>query len=293
MPSRPKPKQKADAWKMRRWKAEDEEQLVNVKTDKEVKKEEKIYKIKPATGLNGNRTVELGGTYGVGPDGGRVENRLRMADGAVGVGLRLLVILLVFAGFCCGLRAQTQTPTAVEVVSKAAERLKAAPGLKVTFTLTAGGRSLEGTLVESDGRFAVTTAAGSTWYNGQSMWSYNPRTNETTLSTPDAEELRVANPLYYLQDAGNQKAYTIKYVKQQPAGKYAVALLPVDKKSNLKSVIAVIDRNYDIKEIKVTTTGGQETALTVRSMDLKSRQSVGQFEYPRIKYPKVPVIDMR
>ncbi|MDE5797081.1 MAG: outer-membrane lipoprotein carrier protein LolA [Muribaculaceae bacterium] len=188
---------------------------------------------------------------------------------------------------------QAQTPTASEVVSKAAAKLKTATGLKVTFTLTSGGRSLEGTLVESGNRFAVTTAAGSTWYNGQSMWSYNPRTNETTLSTPDAEELRVANPLYYLQDAGNQKAYTIKYVKQQPTGKYAVALLPTDKKSNLRSVIAVIDRNYDIKEIKVTTTTGQETTLTVRGLDLKSRQAASQFEYPRIKYPKVPVIDMR
>lgn len=202
----------------------------------------------------------------------------------------LLFMLLAIIGWGS---LQAQTLPASEVVNKAAERLKTAPGLKVTFTLTAGGRSLEGTLVESGSRFAVTTAAGSTWYNGKSMWSYNPRTNETTLSTPDAEELRVANPLFYLQEAGNQKAYTIKYVKQQPAGKYAVALLPVDKKSNLKSVIVVIDRNYDIKEIKVTTTGGQETTLTVRSLDLKSRQAAGQFEYPRIKYPKVPVIDMR
>lgn len=202
----------------------------------------------------------------------------------------LSVVLLIFIS-CVGLHAQS--PAASEVVSKAASKLGTATGLKVTFTLTSGGRSLEGTLVESGNRFAVTTAAGSTWYNGQSMWSYNPRTNETTLSTPDAEELRVANPLYYLQDAGNQKAYTIKYVRQQPAGKYAVALLPTDKKSNLRSVIAVIDRNYDIKEIKVTTTTGQETALTVRSIDLKSRQAASQFEYPRIKYPKVPVIDMR
>ncbi|MDE6669818.1 MAG: outer-membrane lipoprotein carrier protein LolA [Muribaculaceae bacterium] len=224
---------------------------------------------------------------------GRNAERVNTGNANVGkmMVLRWLSIMLLTVISWGGLQAQT--PTASEVVSKAAAKLGAATGLKVTFTLTSGGRNLEGTLVESGNRFAVTTAAGSTWYNGQSMWSYNPRTNETTLSTPDAEELRVANPLYYLQDAGNQKAYTIKYVKQQPTGKYAVALLPMDKKSNLRSVIAVIDRNYDIKEIKVTTTSGQETTLTVRGLDLKSRQAASQFEYPRIKYPKVPVIDMR
>lgn len=203
--------------------------------------------------------------------------------------LRLLALLLLLVGAWAP--AAAQTPTAAEIVKKASSRLASAPGVKVAFTLSASGRNMEGTLVQSGQRFAVLTPAGSTWYNGANMWSYNPRSGETTLSRPDAEELRAANPLLHLSDG--QGAYTVKFLKTQPAGRYAVALLPKATRSAIKAVTLIIDKAYDVKEIKVTTANGQSSTLTVRSADLSRRQAASQFEYPKVKYPKVPVIDLR
>lgn len=206
--------------------------------------------------------------------------------------LRLIALVMVSAiSFLNPAVGFSQSSSPGEIVRKTADKIKKSPGIKVQFTLTSGGKSVEGTLFSSGTKFSITTPLGSSWYNGKSMWTYNPRTSETTLSVPDAEELRITNPLLYLFDG--EKKYTAKFLKTQPTGKYGVALLPIDKNSTLKSVIITIDKNYNVKEIKVTAKDGTVSSVAVRTIDLSKRQPDSQFEYPKIKYPKVPVIDLR
>lgn len=180
--------------------------------------------------------------------------------------------------------------TAEQVATKTAAFVGSGKSVSASFTISSGGRSTSGTVKTSGDKFAVILPQFSTWYNGKTLYTYNPRANETTVTNPTAQELMESNPLLYIKGKSGYR-YSFSPVKRN--GKYVVDIIPSNTKSGVKKVtVTVNSTTFYPEKIAVTTTGGN-TIVTVNSFKPSAQVALSEFEYPKSKYPKAEIIDLR
>jgi len=182
--------------------------------------------------------------------------------------------------------------TANEIMTKAATNIRSAKGIYGSFVISSSGKNLTGTFKAKGAKFTLMTSASSSWYNGKHLWTYNPSSGETTLFTPTAEELLESNPLEYLKTYSN--SFTSVFSKKKISGKYIVSLIPKSKKNQIKQV-EIVFNNKTLKPEKFTieNQSGSVTMVNVKSLDYARSFKASEFEYPRSKYPKSQIIDLR
>lgn len=198
--------------------------------------------------------------------------------------IRILLLLLIVCSF------NASAITAEEVVKKTAALVSSPKGVSASFTLTSNGRSAKGTVKTSGSKFAVSTPQVSTWYNGKTLYTYNPRINETTVITPTYQELMESNPLLYV-NASSGFRYAFNPVKRN--GKYVIDVTPVSKKTGItKLTLTVNATTFHPEKISVTA-GGGTTVIDVTSFKSGSGAAASEFEYPKARYPKAEIVDLR
>lgn len=205
--------------------------------------------------------------------------------------LRLLLLFTAIAAILIP-SAASAGETASQVMKRAAALLQRASGIQASFAMTSGGRTVNGTLRSSSAGFALETPTYSTWYDGKDMWTYNASSRETTLMAPSQAELREANPM--LMISGYDKAFSASFARNQGKGTYTVVLTPRQKSTGVKRVVVVIGKgNYRPKQISVTPKSGAAATLRVTSLVTNARLSKSDFTYPKKKYPRAEIIDLR
>lgn len=198
----------------------------------------------------------------------------------------LTVFFLLFGAF------DMSAATATEIMNKAAATAKNAKGISGTFSVTTSGKSFTGSLKASGSKFSFLTPAASSWYNGKNMWTYNASSKETTLVTPTASEIAESNPLEYIRTYSAN--YSAAFSNKKIAGKYVITLLPKSKRNTIKSVeITLNGKTLKPERFIVTPKSGAATTVNVKSLDYASSIKASEFEYPKNKYPKVQIIDLR
>ena len=181
--------------------------------------------------------------------------------------------------------------TPEQVAQKAAVVISNAKSISASFTLNGNGRKSTGSIKSSGSKFVVTLPEVSTWYNGKAMYTYNPRIGETTVTIPTAAELMESNPLLYVKGGGVNYTYKFSPVKRN--GKYVVDLFPTKGKSSIKKLTFTVNAtNFHPEKIVVTTSGGAMT-IDVTSFNPGASVAASEFEYPKAKYPKAEIIDLR
>lgn len=180
--------------------------------------------------------------------------------------------------------------TPAQAVNKGALALKNAKGIKVEFSINASGKSTSGVLVSKGTKFMFESGVGSSWYNGSVLYSYNPRSKETTLVKPTAAELSEANPLSYIHA---NKAFVARDMTSKK-GKRTVSLTPNKKGLGVKMIVLTLNASTCLPEsIRITADSGASTTITIKSLQLDVLPDAKVFEYPKNKYPGVEIIDMR
>lgn len=199
-----------------------------------------------------------------------------------------ILLLLSFIMGCGSLSAQT----ADAVLKKTAAAIKGADGLSASFTLTSGSQKISGSMKSASGKFSLVTSTISTWYDGKTMWTYNSKTNETTVMTPTQAELAEANPLYVVNSySGN---FTASFAKTQPKGAKAIVLTPKSKKLGYKSVhITISDATNLPSQVVVVPLSGQKITITVAQVKTRQKLQASAFTYPKSKYPGAEIVDLR
>lgn len=200
-----------------------------------------------------------------------------------------MIFLSLIAVFTC--QSANAALTAQQVAQKAAAVVAGAKGITASFTISSDGHSTKGTIKGSGVKFTVTLPEVSTWYDGKSLYTYNPRTQETTVTNPTARELLESNPLLYVK--GGSVGYTYSFARQKAKGKYIVDLFPRDKRSGLKKLTFTINASSFIIEKIAVTASGMNTVVTVNSLKTGAALPASTFVYPRSKYPGVEIVDLR
>lgn len=181
--------------------------------------------------------------------------------------------------------------TAEEVVQKAAAVINNSKSINADFTLSTNGHSTKGVIKSRGNKFTMRLPEVSTWYNGKDLYTYNPRTVETTITVPTAQELLESNPLLYVK--GGAGGYSYSFSPQKQSGKYIVNLVPRNKKSNIKKLTFIVNaKTFQAEKIVVEMNGG-ETIINVTSFKTGEVISDSEFEYPKAKFPKAEIVDLR
>ncbi|MDE7409103.1 MAG: outer membrane lipoprotein carrier protein LolA [Muribaculaceae bacterium] len=182
--------------------------------------------------------------------------------------------------------------TADALLRKAAAAVNGAGGLTASFTLDYGQQKVTGTLKASGKKFVLQTSSVSTWYDGKSMWTYNARNNETTLMTPTTQEVNEANPLSIVNTYS--ASFVAAFAKSQIKGCRTIVLTPKSKQSGYKSVhVTIPDGSAFPSKLVVIPASGQKVTVSISQVKSGQKLPDQTFVYPRSKYPKAEIVDLR
>lgn len=182
--------------------------------------------------------------------------------------------------------------SAASVLNRAASAVNSSNGLTAAFTLDYGGQKVSGSIKALGNKFVMETSATSTWYDGKSMWTYNPKTSETTLTIPTASEVAEANPLSLVNTYSS--SFTASFTKTQKAGSKTIVLTPKSKSLGYKSVhVTISDTTSLPTQIVVVPLSGQKITVSISKVNKGVKMPDATFVYPKGKYPKVEIVDLR
>lgn len=204
--------------------------------------------------------------------------------------MRKISIIAFLASFFIAF--QSHALSSEEIMKRTAANVNGAPSMTFRFTATTGdGARTTGTLTMCRSRFVMQTAVQSVWYDGRSLWSYAPSAGETNLSEPLPEELLEINPF----DILNQHASLYSIKKLSPVGKDERIELTARKKSMAvrRAVLVVNHATMLPTAIDVTFSNSARMSIVISSAQKGKALPASAFTYPKAKYPKVKVIDLR
>lgn len=208
-------------------------------------------------------------------------------------GLQILTALAtILMLFTSAAPAEAQSKlTAEQVAQKAAAVISGAKGVTATFTVTSNGHTIKGSVKSAGNKFNVTLPDVITWYNGKALYTLNKRIGETTVTVPTAQELLESNPLLYVK--GGSAAYTCRFSTVKRTGKYVVELVPKKQNTGLRKLTFTINSSSFHTERIVVATSSTTATVDVTSFKTGTAAPASDFEYPKAKYPKAEIIDLR
>ena len=202
---------------------------------------------------------------------------------------RLILVFTAVMVFV-NLYSQENTP-AGSILSKTIGMISNAKGVEAGFTIYNSGYSGKGEIKCMGDKFNVRLPDVEVWYNGKDLYTYNERTSETTVVTPTAEELSESNPLAYV--TGAAKNYNVSFSTVKKAGKNVLELLPKGK-GDVKRITITLRKSDNVPEkIVVEPTNGNPVTADIHTFRTGVNLSAKDFEYPKSKYPKAELIDLR
>lgn len=211
------------------------------------------------------------------------------------------IIAYIIATFLCiapaTAAAQESPQSILDKVSATFDRDK---GIKAELSIQLseqGGhkRTSTGTICIKGEKFVMETPHMTTWFNGKTLWSYLPNSDEVSVSNPTKEELRNINPYLLLSSykrgyactLGNRKTYQGKAV-------YEVELTPAKADYGIVAITACIDQQT-LRPlcIEFLQDDGLLTKIDIQAYHVKQDFAESLFSFDRKKYPDAEIIDLR
>lgn len=202
--------------------------------------------------------------------------------------MRLTRYIIIIISLLTALTASAVTPQ--ETLGACVAKLKGAKSIKADFTMSANGATSSGTLLSRGEKFAFTTGGNGTWYDGRDLWVYTPSSGEVTVWKPVKSELAESNPLLYLSSAGD---YNVAAGKGGVKGETVLILTPKRRSAGVKSIRVVINSTTMLPKSMDITAGSGNVRLAVKNLQLGAPVADSSFSFPKSKYPKARITDLR
>lgn len=205
--------------------------------------------------------------------------------------MKKIAFLLAFISIVCqtGFAQTTLSPAAV--LDKTVALISSAKGVEAAFTLSNSGYTGRGVIKSAGLKYSVTLPDVEVWYNGKDLYTYNKNSGETTIVSPTREEIEESNPLAYV--AGAKKNYKVAFSTVKKPGKYVLELIPIAKGDIKRVTLTVNKSNFHPEKIVVEPSKGNPIASDITSFKTGSSFTSADFEYPKTKYPKAEIVDLR
>lgn len=185
------------------------------------------------------------------------------------------------------LSAQQDTK-AKNILDKTVEKYNQSKGISVIF-----GGSQSGKLLLKGEKFQLTTQDVTTWFDGQTQWSYLKQNEEVNISTPTPEELRAINPYAWLSLYKQGFNYRYSGVKTREGKQGHEIVLTPQTKQDIQSITLLIDSDYEPIYIGILPTEGQMQEFIVHNYRTQLNLNDNAFRFDKSRYPNAEIIDMR
>ena len=198
-------------------------------------------------------------------------------------------VLLILALVAMAFSASAQSPSSV--VDKVLGALKGVKAVSASYTMSSPQGSTKGTLVMSGKKFRVLASDIKCWYNGKTMWSYSPATDEVNITTPTASDLQMTNPYSAAQ---NFKSGYIISKGGTGNGTYTIRFTP-KKKSNVKHMLVTVSTStWLINKAEIVHTDGTKSTITISNYNKNASAAASTFEFDKSQVPAgTEVVDLR
>ncbi len=197
----------------------------------------------------------------------------------------LFIVALVAVAFT----ASAQSPSSV--VDKVLAAIKGGKAVSASYSVSSSQGSSKGTLVMSGKKFRVLASDVKCWYNGKTMWSYSPATDEVNITTPTAADLQMTNPYSAAQ---NFKSSYIISKGGTGNGTYTIRFTP-KKKSNVKHMLVTVSTStWLINKAEIVQTNGTKATITISNYNKNASVNASTFEFDKNQVPAgTEVVDLR
>lgn len=210
------------------------------------------------------------------------------------ISLLLLGILL-----CMPLCAQ-RDQQAKELLDKASATFRSAGGIQVKFDLT--GYSKNGTRKGSEqgeiklkgNKFVLDTNNATSWFDGQTQWSYLKASDEVNISNPTPEELENINP--YSLISQYRQGYNYKYNGSKSInGRQGdeLILTPTGKNKDISRITLFISKNGQPIHLKIEQKDQTWNEITITSYKTGEKYPDSLFKFNKRNYPDAETVDLR
>ena len=175
------------------------------------------------------------------------------------------------------LSAQQDTK-AKNILDKTVEKYNQSKGISVIF-----GGSQSGKLLLKGEKFQLTTQDVTTWFDGQTQWSYLKQNEEVNISTPTPEELRAINPYAWLSLYKQGFNYRYSGVKTREGKQGHEIVLTPQTKQDIQSITLLIGSDYEPIYIGILPTEGQMQEFIVHNYRTQLNLNDNAFRFDKIK----------
>ena len=216
--------------------------------------------------------------------------------------LVLSICLFVFTGLALPQRVKENgvvvDKTAQRIVEKIIAEIKADSPFRVSFTMTTRNNgkettSLSGTLLSNGSKFTLISSEYEDYCDGRNVWHFVKSNNEVELSTVDDENnaLNIAGLMErYAKD------YRPKLIREENRGNgilNIIDLVPKGKSAIAKIRIASDQKTNRLKEMTINIREGNTYTYKFHKYETKVKLGDNDFVFPKSKYPKAEIIDLR
>lgn len=181
--------------------------------------------------------------------------------------------------------------TAKDIVTNCSNKLNDAQSVTASYTFRGTDISGKGSITLAGNKFKMSIGDIRYWYNGKSLWSYFPSSEEVYLSEPTADELAEINPVSLLNSISTQCDYT---ALKAPACKYKVRCTAKNNSVPFKTMtVTVSSQSYLPELIVLETRQGDTVTLTLTSTAIGKAVKASMFNFNAKEAPAAQLIDMR
>lgn len=179
---------------------------------------------------------------------------------------------------------------ATTILDQSAAALKKAGDARIDFTCVVAGSAANGTIKLQGRKFFLNMGGLQTWFDGKTMWQYNKKNEEVTVTEPTADELSKTNPYSFL--SFYKKGYKVSMGKST-AKEYQVLLAGNGAGQYKKVVMMISKKTHYPTSINITSGNNQSLAITCKSVHKNQKFSPTAFKFDKKSYPKAEVVDLR
>lgn len=197
------------------------------------------------------------------------------------------IVSLLMVALCVGAASSGGA-----LLQRCAAKIKSAPSLSVTYTVSADGNTAEGLLVLQGEMFTISTPGMVSWYGGKSQWTYSDQIGEVNVISPTAEEVQQINPFAIVKSFSS--SYSSEQVKSSSAGVTTLRLTANNRKSDISSAdVTINDKTLYPTRIVLTMSNRQKVTINIKNVKAGGKLPVSNFRFDVKRYPNVQVIDLR
>ena len=186
-----------------------------------------------------------------------------------------------------------------KVLDATAQRINNAGPLSIQFTATtiigkASQGSISGTMDIMGRKFYMKTPEVQTWFDGKTQWTIQTGDSEVSMTEPTGEELQMINPYAFINIYKKGFNYRMKQgtLSNKKQG-YKITLTADNSKQEIREMFLEVDKQYNPVRISIRQGKNQWVRLVVNRFSTGQKFDTQHFTFPKKRYPKHEIIDLR